>query len=95
MKKEITMWEHPYNLGTFGRNVKEYGLASSLRHDLKRTKENMKNRLESFVDGTFLGACMIIAVPILIYGLCYKAIEEAVKDPFGKKKKEQEVPFSK
>ena len=83
MKKEITMWEHPYNLGTFGRNVKEYGLASSLKHDLDRTKKDLGNGLEFIVCTALYG---VIIAAALIYGLYHKAIGEAIKEPFGEKK---------
>ena len=65
------MREYPYTLRTFGRNVKEYGLASAVIHDLDRTNENMSRTLDEIVDGAILGLAMVIAVPYLAY-LTYK-----------------------
>lgn len=78
MERKITMWRYPYGLRTFGRNVKQYGLASSLRHDWDRTKENMQDRLESIVESVAFGIIMTIATPVIIYS-CYKIVKDSVK----------------
>ena len=83
------MWEHPYNLGTFGRNVKEYGLASSLKHDLDRTKKDLGNGLEFIVFTALYGVMVAAIVPALIYSGCVAIIE------YSKIKKEREIERSK
>ena len=70
MKKEITMWERPYDLGTFGRNVQDYGLASSLKHDLNETRKNMNNRLESIADNAFFVTLVFASIGVMAYTAC-------------------------
>ncbi|MEK6840743.1 MAG: hypothetical protein AABX79_02200 [Nanoarchaeota archaeon] len=68
MKSGITFWENSYNLGTFGRNVREYGLAASLKHDLDQTNEDFKDGLENILVNIFFGVVTIAGFLVSIYG---------------------------
>lgn len=78
-ERERAMWnKYPYNVGTFCRNLKQYGLEDSLKHDRDRTREHIESGFVFAVGTIFYAALMAMAVPIVIYDAC-KALRESSK----------------